>query len=149
MPTLRLDHVGINVEDLAAVQAFFLVLGLQVLGEMEMEGEWVGRIIGLTDVRDTIVMMGVPGGGAAIELVRFHSPKDAEGPRPSAANTLGLRHLCLNVDDVEAAVAAVRKHGGTLMGDVHIYANAYKLCYVRGPEGIIVELAEELERTSQ
>ncbi len=82
MKITRLDHVGINVENLAAAKEFFLALGLQVLGEMDVQGEWVERIIGLTDVRDTIVMMGIPGGGANIELVQFHSPKDAQGVQP-------------------------------------------------------------------
>src|SRR3989344_9622402 len=106
----RLDHVGINVEDLAAAKAFFLALGLDVLGEMEVQGAWVERIIGLTDVRDTIVMMGIPGGEATIELVQFHSPKDAHGMQHSFANTLGLRHVCLAVDNVEAVVAVAKKH---------------------------------------
>lgn len=145
MKVQRIDHVGINVEDLDSAKAFFLALGLHVLGEMEIEGEWVGRIIGLTDVRDTVVMMGIPGGEATIELVQFHHPKDAKGVQPSFANTLGLRHICLAVDDVEAAVAAVKKHGAELMGEIHNYQNVYKLCYVRGPEGIILELAEKLE----
>ncbi len=144
MKVHRLDHVGINVLDLAAAKAFFLALGLEVLGEMEMQGEWVGRIIGLRDVRDSIVMMGIPGGGASIELVQFHSPKDAQGVQPSLANTLGLRHVCFAVDDVEAAVAAVKKHGAELMGEIRTYENVYKLCYIRGPEGIIVELAERI-----
>jgi catechol 2,3-dioxygenase-like lactoylglutathione lyase family enzyme len=141
----RIDHVGINVENLAAAKAFFLALGLEVLGEMDVQGEWVGRIIGLKDVRDTIVMMGIPGGEATIELVQFHNPKDAHGVQPSFSNTLGLRHICLAVDDVEAIIATAKKRGAELMGEIHTYENVYKLCYIRGPEGIIVELAEKLE----
>ena len=148
MKITRLDHVGINVEDLAAAKTFFLALGLKVLGEMDVQGEWVGRIIGLPDVRDTIVMMGIPGGEANIELVQFHSPKDAKGLQPSFSNTLGIRHVCFAVDDVEAVVAMAKKHGAELMGEIRIYENMYKLCYIRGPEGIIVELAEKLESTS-
>jgi catechol 2,3-dioxygenase-like lactoylglutathione lyase family enzyme len=148
MKITRLDHVGINVEDLAAAKAFFLALGLKVLGEMEIQGEWVERIIGLTDVRDTIVMMGIPGGEANIELVQFHSPKDAQGVQQSFSNTLGLRHVCFAVDDVEAVVATAKEHGAELMGDIHNYQDMYKLCYIRGPEGIIVELAEKLEEVS-
>ncbi len=144
MATLRIDHVGINVEDIAAAKAFFLDLGFQVQGEMDVEGEWVERIIGLKGVKDTIVMLELPGGGANIELVQFHSPKDEQGPQPSHSNTLGMRHVCLAVDDVEAAVATVKKHGGELMGEILNYENVYKLCYVRGPEGIILELAEKL-----
>ncbi len=148
MNVQRIDHVGINVLDLAAAKKFFLALGFKVLGEMDVQGEWVERIIGLTDVRDTVVMMGVPGGQALIELVQFHSPKDEKGVQQSLSNTLGLRHICLAVDDVEAAVVAVRKHGGELMGEIHNYQNMYKLCYVRGPEGIILELAQELKPTT-
>jgi catechol 2,3-dioxygenase-like lactoylglutathione lyase family enzyme len=143
-----MDHVGINVQDLVAAKAFFVDLGFEVLGEMDVKGEWVGRIIGLTDVSDSIVMLGI-GGEPMIELVQFHNPKDAQGPQPSSSNTLGMRHICLAVDDVEAAVAVVKKHGGKLMGDIHNYENMYKLCYVRGPEGMIVELAEKLDSTKE
>jgi catechol 2,3-dioxygenase-like lactoylglutathione lyase family enzyme len=144
MNTLRMDHVGINVQDLAAAKAFFVDLGFEVLGEMDIKGEWVERIIGLTNVSDSIVMLGI-NGEPMIELVQFHSPKDAQGLQPSSSNTLGMRHICLGVDNVEAAVAVVKEHGGELMGTIHNYENMYKLCYVRGPEGMIVELAEKLE----
>lgn len=144
----RMDHVGINVLDLDAAVAFFLDLGLEVQGRMDVEGAWaeqVGRIIGLTGVKDTIVMLGIPDGPAAVELVQFHSPVDEKGLLPSAANTLGMRHLCFNVDDVEGLVSLLKeKHGAELMGDIVVYENVYKLCYLRGPEGIIVELAQPL-----
>ena len=145
MKVTRLDHVGINVENLESAKKFFLALGLEVLGEMNIEGQWVEQVIGLKDVRDTVCMMGVPNGGATIELIEFHSPKDAKGLQQSQSNTLGMRHICLAVDDVEAAVAIVKKHGGELMGEIHNYQNVFKLCYVRGPEGIIIELAEKLD----
>jgi catechol 2,3-dioxygenase-like lactoylglutathione lyase family enzyme len=144
----RMDHVGINVQDLDAAVAFFQELGLEVQGRMDVEGEWaeqVGRIIGLKGVKDTIAMLGIPGGPAAVELVKFHSPVDKKGLQPSSSNTLGMRHLCFNVDDVDALVAALtEKHGAELMGEVLTYENMYKLCYLRGPEGIIVELAEKI-----
>lgn len=140
----RIDHVGINVEDLAAAKAFFLALGFGVMGEMEMQGEFVEKIIGLKDVRDSIVMLSAPGGDAMIELVQFHSPKDEQGIQKPAANTLGISHLCLAVDDVDAAVATAEEHGGELIGEILTYENVYKLCYIRGPEGIILELAEKL-----
>lgn len=141
----RMDHVGINVLDLDAAKAFFLTLGLEVLGEMDMGGELVERIIGLKNVKDRIVMLGIPGGAPAIELVQFHSPKDDKGIQPAAANTLGMRHICFAVDDVEGLVALLEKeHGAQLVGEIMTYENLYKLCYVRGPEGIIVELAEQL-----
>jgi len=145
MPINRMDHVGINAQDIEAVKSFFIDLGLEVLGEMDMEGEWVGNIIGLKNVKDRIVMLGVPGGAPAIELVQFHSPLDEKGPQPSQSNTLGMRHLCFGVDDVEGIVATLKeKHGAELMGNIHNYEGIYKLCYLRGPEGIIVELAQPL-----
>ncbi len=144
MKVQRIDHVGINVENLAAAKEFFLALGMNVLGETDVQGEWVDRIIGLTDVRDTIVMMGIPGGEVMIELIQFHSPKDTNGVQLSHSNTLGIRHICLTVDDVDAVVTAARKHGAELVGEIRNYQNVYKLCYIRGPEGIILELAEKL-----
>lgn len=148
MKVNRMDHVGINVQDLAAAKAFFLDLGLEVQGEMDMEGEngaFAGRIIGLKGVRDSIVMLGIPGGPAVIELVKFHSPLDEKGLQPRAPNTLGFSHACFNVTDLDGLLAKLRKnHGAELMGTVETYANVYKLCYIRGPEGIIVELAENL-----
>jgi catechol 2,3-dioxygenase-like lactoylglutathione lyase family enzyme len=145
MATQRMDHVGIVVQDLPAAKAFFLDLGLEVRGEMDVDGAWVDRIIGLSGVKDTIVMLGVPGGPTAVELVKFHSPVDEKGMQPSFSNTLGIRHLCFAVDDVESLVATLRqKHGAELVGEIQTYENAYKLCYLRGPEGILLELAEPL-----
>ena len=144
-----MDHVGINVEDLAAAKAFFVTLGLEVLGEMDMEGELVERVINLKNVKDRIVMLGVPGGEPAVELVQFHSPKDENGIQPSSANTLGMRHICFAVDDVDGLVALLKKkHGAELVGEIQNYEGIYKLCYVRGPEGIIVELAEKISEGS-
>lgn len=144
-----MDHVGINVEDLDRAKAFFLDLGLEVLGEMDMAGELVERVIGMRDVKDRIVMLGVPGGAPAIELVRFDSPKDEGGIRRPLPNTLGMRHVCFAVDDVDALVVLLKKkHGAELVGEIMNYENMYKLCYVRGPEGLIVELAEQLGKAS-
>ncbi len=140
-----MDHVGINVEDIAAAKAFFADLGLEVIGEMDMEGELVEKVIGMKNVKDKIVMLGVPGGAPAIELVQFHSPKDERGIQESLPNTLGMRHICFAVDDVEGLVSMLKeKHGTELVGEIANYENLYKLCYVRGPEGIIVELAEKI-----
>lgn len=141
----RIDHVGINVNDLVAAKAFFLELGLEVAGEMAVEGEWVGRIIGLKGVKDKIVMLKTPDGEAFIELIKFYQPVDERGLQPSFSNTLGLRHICLAVEDVEGLVAKLKGKGGELMGEIHNYENQYKLCYLRGPEGIILELAEKLK----
>lgn len=141
----RIDHIGINVQDLAAAKEFFLELGMEVMGEMDMEGDLVEKVIGLSDVKDRIVMMRIPGGEAMIELIQFYNPVDEKGIQPSLANTLGMRHICFNVEDVDAIVAKLQKHGAELVGEIQNYENMYKLCYVRGPEGIIVELAEEIK----
>ena len=145
MSIKRMDHVGINVLDLEAAKAFFLDLGLEVLGEMDMEGELVEKVIALKNVKDRIVMLGVPGGAAAIELVKFHSPIDEKGLQPSESNTLGMRHMCFAVTDIDGLVAKLKKnHGTELVGEMQTYEGMFKLCYVRGPEGIIMELAEQL-----
>lgn len=146
MKIRRIDHVGINVDDLPAAKEFFLEFGFEMMGEGEVEGDWVGRIIGLPDVKSTIVMMRTPGGETNIELVKFHRPLDEAGvQQPSPANTLGIRHLSFAVEDVDGLVARLQKKGATLMGEIVNYENVYRLCYLRGPEGIILELAEELE----
>ncbi|WP_208590401.1 VOC family protein [Gracilibacillus suaedae] len=140
----RIDHVGIIVNDLPAAKAFFLDFGLEVLGETEVKGEWVERIIGLNDVRETVVMLGMPDGQATLELVKFHTPSDEKGIQQSSANTLGIRHIAFAVEDIEAVVAKLKKKGAELFGEIQNYKNAYKLCYVHGPEGIILELAEQI-----
>jgi catechol 2,3-dioxygenase-like lactoylglutathione lyase family enzyme len=144
MKVMRVDHVGINVEDLAAAKTFFVDLGFIVTGESVMEGELVDGVTGLRDVKDDLVMLQAADGHFNLELVRFHRPVDKAGIQPSAANTLGLRHLCFEVDDVESIVADLKAKGYELMGELQNYENVWKLCYVRGPEGIIVELAEQL-----
>ncbi|WP_408011408.1 VOC family protein [Pseudalkalibacillus sp. A8] len=141
----RIDHVGVIVYDLPAAKAFFLDLGLEVLGETELKGEWVERIIGLNDVRETVVMFGMPDGQATLELVKFHTPSDEKGIQQSFANTLGIRHIAFAVEDIEAVVAKLKKKGAELFGEIQNYENAYKLCCVRGPEGIILELAEQIK----
>jgi catechol 2,3-dioxygenase-like lactoylglutathione lyase family enzyme len=142
----RIDHVGIIVNDLPAAKAFFLDLGLEMMGEGEVEGEWVERIIGLQDVKAEIIMLRTPDGEANIELSKFHSPTDENGIQRSLANTLGIRHITFAVEDIEAIVAKLKKNGAELVGEIQTYENTYKLCYIRGPEGIILELAEQLEK---
>ncbi|MGP4109199.1 VOC family protein [Virgibacillus sp. L01] len=144
MKIQRIDHVGVIVNDLSAAKEFFLDFGLEMLGEGEVEGEWVERIIGLNDVRETVVMLGMPDGEATLELVKFHTPSDEKGIQQSFANTLGIRHIAFAVEDIESVVAKLKKKGTELFGEVQNYKNAYKLCYVRGPEGIILELAEKI-----
>jgi catechol 2,3-dioxygenase-like lactoylglutathione lyase family enzyme len=140
----RLEHVGIVVADLAAAKAFFVELGFKLEGEGPVEGDWVDRVVGLDGVRVEFAMLETPDGQGRLELVQFHSPAVRSGDRDAPANTLGLRHLALAVDDIDAAVAGVRAHGGELVGEVENYQDIYRLCYVRGPDGIIVELAERI-----
>jgi catechol 2,3-dioxygenase-like lactoylglutathione lyase family enzyme len=141
----RIDHVGVVVNDLPAAKAFFLDFGLEMLGEGKVEGEWVERIIGLQDVKVEFVMLRTPDGEANIELVKFHTPSDEKGMQRPLANTLGIRHIAFVVEDIEAIVAKLKKNGTELFGEIQNYENAYKLCYVRGPEGIILELAEQIK----
>ncbi len=146
MKVHRIDHVGIVVNDLPAAKAFFLVLGLEMMGEGEVEGEWAERIIGLQDVKADVIMLRTPDGEANIELSKFHSPTDENGIQRSLANTLGIRHIAFAVEDIEAIVAKLKKNGAELVGEIQSYENTYKSCYIRGPEGIILELAEQLEK---
>lgn len=145
MKIRHVNHIGINVVDLEAAKVFFLNFGFTVMGEMRMEGELVERVIGLKDVRDDLVMLEAPDGQFNIELIKFHHPVDPEGIRPIAANTLGLRHLAFEVEDLDGIVKTLQQRGIKLVGEVQTYENSWKLCYVRGPEGIILELAEQLK----
>jgi catechol 2,3-dioxygenase-like lactoylglutathione lyase family enzyme len=144
MRVQRMDHVGVVVDDLEAATAFFVELGFQLQGRGQVEGEWAGRIIGLEDVQTELAMLEAPDGGGRLELIKFHSPPSQDGNAGAPANARGIRHLSFRVDDVDAAVAGVRAHGAELVGEVVRYGDAFRLCYVRGPEGIIVELAEPL-----
>jgi len=140
-----MDHVGIVVDDLAAAIAFFVELGLELQGEWDVEGEaWVDRVVGLEGVRASNAMVKTPDGRAQLELVKFHAPPAPDGDRQAPANAPGLRHLTFAVDDLDAVLARLRPLGAELIGEVERYEDIYRLCYVRGPEGIIVELAEEL-----
>jgi len=134
-----MDHVGVVVEDLAAAIDFFVELGLELQGEWSAEGGWVDRVIGLEGVRADCAMLQTPDGHARIELSKFHSPPAEGGDGHAPSNAPGIRHLTFAVDDLDAAV-----DGLELVGEVENYEDVYKLCYVRGPEGIIVELAEKL-----
>jgi catechol 2,3-dioxygenase-like lactoylglutathione lyase family enzyme len=141
----HIDHVGINVENLEAAKVFFTDLGFTVVREMAMHGELVDSVTGLKDVKDNLVMLQAPDGQLSLELVKFHHPVDEAGVQPSAANTLGLRHLCFDVEDLDGIVKTLQQKGHELVGSVQNYENVWKLCYVRGPEGIIIELAEHTE----
>jgi catechol 2,3-dioxygenase-like lactoylglutathione lyase family enzyme len=139
-----MDHVGIVVDDLAAVTAFFVELGLELQGKGEVEGGWVDRVVGLEGVRAQIAMLETPGGHGLLELTKFHAPSGPRGDRHAPANTPGIRHVAFAVDEIDALVAGMRARGAELVGEVERYRDRYRLCYVRGPEGIIVELAEQI-----
>jgi catechol 2,3-dioxygenase-like lactoylglutathione lyase family enzyme len=139
-----MDHVGIVVDDLAAATAFFVELGLELQGEASVEGDWVDRVVGLEGVRAEIAMMETPDGHGRLELSKFHRPPSPGSDRNAPANTLGIRHVTFEVDDIDAVVAGLRAHGAELVGEVERYGDIYRLCYIRGPEGIIVELAEQI-----
>ncbi|MEX1142516.1 MAG: VOC family protein [Thermoleophilaceae bacterium] len=144
MTIQRMEHVGIVVDDLAAATAFFVELGLELQGEGSVEGGWVDRVVGLEGVRADIAMLETPDGHGRVELAKFHAPSDQGGDRHAPANTPGIRHVAFRVDDIDAVVAGLRARGAELVGDVERYQDSYRLCYVRGPEGIIVELAQKL-----
>ena len=139
-----MDHVGVVVDDVAAATEFFVELGLEVQGEGTVEGHWADRIVGLEGVRSELVMLQTPDGHRRIELVKFHSPSTEEGDPGAPSNALGIRHLSFVVEDIDAVVARLRARGTELVGELVRYEDSYRLCYVRGPEGIIVELAEEI-----
>jgi catechol 2,3-dioxygenase-like lactoylglutathione lyase family enzyme len=140
----RMDHVGVVVDDLAAAIAFFAELGLETQGEASLEGELVDRVVGLEGVRTEFAMMVTPDGHSKLELVKFHAPQVPEGDAQAPANAPGIRHLTFAVDDLDATLAGLRAHGAELVGAVERYEDIYRLCYIRGPEGIIVELAERI-----
>ena len=144
MTVQRMDHVGVVVDDLDAAIEFFSALGLEASGRGEVEGELVDRIIALDGVHTELVFMRTPDGSSRLELVRFLSPPAKGDDAGTPSNVLGLRHVAFVVDEVDAAVAAVRALGAQLIGEVVNYEDIYRLCYVRGPAGIIVELAEPL-----
>jgi len=144
MKIRHIDHIGINVENLEAAKTFFTDLGFTVVGEAKMQGELVDRVTGLKDVKDDLVMLQAPDKQLNIELVKFHNPVDKAGIQPSAANTLGLRHLCFEVEDMDNTLASIQQNGYKLVGESQTYENTWKLCYIYGPEGIIIELAENL-----
>ena len=140
----RMDNVGIVVDDLEAAIALFEELGMEVEGRAEIEGPWADRTVGLDGVRCDIAMMRTPDGHGRLELAKYLTPA-AIRARPSAAyNTLGLHRVMFVVDDIDATVAGLRTHGAELVGEVAQYQESYRLCYVRGPEGIFVALSEQL-----
>ncbi len=145
MTIRRMDNVLIVVDDLEAAKAFFVEVGMELEGEAPIEGPWVDRVNALDGVRVNIAMMRTPDGHGRLELTKFHNPTAVSAePKNAPGNTLGLRRIMFAVDDIDATVAGLRAHGAELVGDVAQYQDSYRLCYVRGPEGIIVALAEQL-----
>jgi catechol 2,3-dioxygenase-like lactoylglutathione lyase family enzyme len=144
MKIQRMDHVGVVVEDLAAAIEFFVELGLELQGEGTVEGDWVDRVVGLEGVHVDIAFVQTPDGHGRLELIKFHAPPVEGGNGHAPANTLGIRHLTFAVEDIDAVVAGLRARGAELVGEVERYEDLYRLCYVRGPEGIIIELAEKI-----
>jgi len=139
-----MEHVGIVVDDLAAATEFFAELGLELQGETPVEGRWVDRIVGLEGVRADTAIMQTPDGNGRLELVKFHSPSNRGDNGHAPANAPGIRHIAFVVEDIDAVVVGLRAHGGELVGELERYEDSYRLCYVRGPEGIIIELAEQI-----
>ncbi len=144
MTIQRLEHVGIVVNDLPAAIDFFVELGLEPGGTAQVEGSWVDRIIALDGTKAELAMLRTPDGQGELELVKFHSPPTQGGEPRAPSNTPGIRHLSFLVEDIDAMVAGLQARGGELVGELVQYENSYRLCYVRGPEGIIVELAEKI-----
>jgi catechol 2,3-dioxygenase-like lactoylglutathione lyase family enzyme len=140
----RMDNVSIVVEDLAAAVAFFVELGLELEGEATVEGRWVDQVVGLDGVRADVAMVRTPDGHSRLELTKFHTP-DAVGAAPDApVNTLGLRRVMFAVEDIDDVVTRLRAHGAELVGELAQFEDSHRLCYLRGPEGVLVGLAEQL-----
>jgi catechol 2,3-dioxygenase-like lactoylglutathione lyase family enzyme len=148
MALKRMDNVGIVVEDLTATIDFFRELGLELEGQGTVEGEWAGRVTGLGDQRVEIAMMRTPDGHSRLELSRFLMPATIADHRTAPVNALGYLRVMFAVDHVDDTLERLRKHGAQLVGEVVQYKDVYRLCYIRGPEGILVGLAQELRQPS-
>jgi len=145
MTILRMDNVGVVVDDLAAAIAFFVELGLELEGEATVEGRWADRVIGLDGVRVDVAMTRTTDRQGRLELMKFHRPTAASAePKNAPAHTLGIRRIMFAVEDIEDVLACLHAHGAVLVGELAQYEDKYRLCYVCGPEGIIVALAEQL-----
>ncbi len=145
MTIQRMDNILIVVEDLEAAKAFFAELGMQLEGETTVQGDWVDRVVGLNGVRADIALMRTPDGHGKVELTKYHTPPAIKTePENAPANALGLRRIMFTVDDVDDVVARLCRHSAELVGEIAQYKDTYRLCFLRGPEGIIIGLAEEL-----
>jgi len=145
MAVRRMDNVLIVVDDLEAATAFFTELGMELEGETQVEGPWVDRVVGLNNVRADIAMMRTPDGQGRVELTKFHTPPAIRTePEDAPANALGIRRIMFAVDDLDDVVARLRNHGAELLDEIAQYEDINRLCFLRGPEGIIIGLAEQL-----
>ncbi len=143
-----MDNVLIVVEDMDAARAFFVELGMELEGETTVEGPWADSVVGLKDMKTDIVMLRTPDGHGRVELSKFHRPAAVRfGPKDAPSNTLGMRRIMFAVEGIDDVVARLRtRHGAELVGEIAQYEDVYRLCFVRGPEGIIIGLAEDLRR---
>ena len=140
-----MDNILVVVDDLEAAKAFFVELGMELEGETQVEGPWVDSVVGLSGVRADIAMLRTPDGHSRVELSKFHTPPAVSAePQSAPANTVGIRRIMFAVDDIDDVVARLRSHGGELVGEIARYEDSYRLCFMRGPEGIIIGLAEQL-----
>lgn len=142
MTIQRMDHVGVVVDDLPAAIAFFVELGMELVGETSVEGS--DRIVGLVGVRADLAFVRTPDGHSQLELTKFHSPTATSAEPNAPANIPGLRHLTFAVDDLDDVLERLRAHGAELVGEVARFGDSYRLCFIRGPEGIIIELGEQV-----
>ena len=145
MALQRMDNVLIVVEDLEAAKAFFTELGMELDGQMMVEGPWADAVVGLKGVRTEIAMMRTPDGNGAVELSKFHSPAPVRTqPEHAPSNALGIRRIMFAVDDLDVVDARLRKHGAEVVGEIAQYEDTYRLCFMRAPEGFVVGLAQQL-----
>jgi catechol 2,3-dioxygenase-like lactoylglutathione lyase family enzyme len=145
MTIQRMDNVLIVVDDLEGAKAFFAELGMELEGETTVEGPWVDSTVGLEGVRADIAMMRTPDGHGRVELSKYHTPPAVRAePEDAPANALGMRRIMFAVDDIDDVVARLRGHGGELVGEIAQYKDSFRMCFLRGPEGIVIGLAEEL-----
>ena len=149
MTLKRMDNVGIVVESLDAAISFFIELGMKLEGRAMIEGEWAGRVTGLENQRVEIAMLVTPDGHSRLELSRFLAPPVVADHRNAPVNALGYLRVMFAVDDIDATLDRLRAHGAELVGEVVQYEEVYRLCYIRGPEGVLIGLAEELKFRSQ
>lgn len=144
MTVQRMRHVGIVFDDLVAATAFFVELGLTLQGDGDVAGEWLDRVIGLDGIEMRFAVLETPDGNARFELTKFLAPPGPNGDRRAPANTPGFRHLAFDVSDLDRVVARLQALGAELIGEIVRYGDSFRLCSIRGPEGIIVELTEEI-----